>query len=70
MEGWYGDTPVFEGIPVRSARREMLQTIPTLLIPVWKGQVEIGGRLPLSGRNLPAGPALVLGYFMNWSLRG
>ena len=68
LEGWYGDTPVFEGIPVRSARREMLQVIPTLLVPVGKGQLEIGGRFPLSGRNLPSGPALVLGYFMNWSL--
>lgn len=64
LEGWYGDTPVFERIPVRSARREMLQTMPTLLLPIWRGQVELGGRLPLSGRNLPTGPALVLGYFM------
>lgn len=69
LEGWYGDTPILEGIPVESARREMLQTIPTLLLPIWRGQVEIGGRFPISGRNLPAGPALVLGYFMNWSLR-
>jgi hypothetical protein len=69
LEGWYGDTPVFERIPVRSARREMLQTIPTVLLPIWRGQVEIGARFPLSGRNLPTGPALVLGYFMNWSLR-
>jgi hypothetical protein len=67
LEGWYGDTPVFERIPVRSARREMLQTIPTVLLPIWRGQVGIGGRFPLSGRNLPAGPALVLGYFLNWS---
>lgn len=66
-EGWKGDTPVLEGIPVRSARREFAQVMPSLTYAVGSGQVEAGVRLPLAGRNLPAGHALMLGYFFAWS---
>ena len=63
IEGWYGQTPVFNNVLAVGAEREMLRLGPSLLLNIGPGQVEIGARLPLSGRSLPAGNELVLGYF-------
>ena len=63
FEGWHGKTPVFGGLESPREKREMLRFNPSLLIPAGPGQVEIGGRWPLAGKNLPAGKDLVLGYF-------
>lgn len=66
-EGWHGATPVLEGIPVANASREYAQVTPSLLVPLRGGQLELGLRVPLGGKNLPSGEALVLGYFFDWS---
>lgn len=67
-EGWQGETPVLENLPVRSARQEMLQVLPTVGWTLGPGAVEVGARLPLAGRNFPAGAAVVFGYFTRWRL--
>jgi hypothetical protein len=67
-EGWDGRTPVLEGIPTRNSRRDFAQVMPTLTYPLGPGQLEAGARVPIRGRNLPAGEALILGYFFDWSL--
>lgn len=66
LDGLFGRTPTFLGLPLSSARRRLVQVLPTLGWDVGAGVVEVGGRFPFSGRNLPAGPALVLGYFFTW----
>lgn len=48
--------------------RELLQLLPSLGYPVGPGLVEVGGRFPVAGRNLPAGPALFVGYFARFGL--
>ena len=63
LEGWYGATPVFGGFESPGAKREMIRFNPSLLIPAGPGQIEVGVRWPLAGKNLPAGKDLVLGYF-------
>ena len=63
FEGWYGKTPVFAGLETPGAKREMLRLSPSLLIPAGPGQIEIGARVPLDGKNLPAGSDVVVGYF-------
>ena len=63
LEGWYGGTPVFSGVETPGEKREMARFHPSLLVPAGPGQVEIGMRWPLAGKNLPAGKDLVLGYF-------
>ena len=63
LEGWHGKTPVFGGLESPSAKREMLRFNPSLLVPAGPGQVEVGVRWPLAGKNLPADKDLVLGYF-------
>lgn len=68
-EGLWGRTPLIERIAVENARRRILQIFPSVGVRLGPGAVDIGARIPLSGRNLPSGPALVLGYFFKWSLR-
>lgn len=63
VDGWRGDTPVFNGTLAVGAEREMLRVAPSLLVGVGPGQVELGARVPLSGRSLPSGTDLVVGYF-------
>lgn len=62
-----GDPLVAQGISLPTARRQMLQVLPTVGYGVGPGVFEVGVRVPLSGRNLPAGPALTLGYFFSWN---
>ena len=65
-EGWLGRPSIIQGVRVTSARRAFLQLLPSLGWQTALGLVELSGRLPLAGRNLPAGPALGLGYFVRW----
>jgi hypothetical protein len=69
-EGMWGGTPILERLPVENARRRMMQVFPTFGVRVGPGAIEFGGRVPFQGRNLPAGPALVIGYFFRWDARG
>jgi hypothetical protein len=69
LDGQFGRPPVrrdFGNIELERDRRELLQLIPTLGWAVGPGAIEAGVRLPLHGRNLPAGPVLTLGYFLSW----
>lgn len=66
VEGWDGSTPLLEGVQIESASREMLHVSPTVSYPAGSGAVEVGVRLPIAGRNLTAGPALILGYFLRF----
>ncbi len=68
LEGWFGDTPVFGGFDAPGAKREMLRVAPSLLIPGGPGQIEVGLRVPLAGKNLPAGHDFVVGYFTRLGL--
>lgn len=67
MEGWLGRTPRFQGVAVPSARRAMLHVTPHLGWRLGPGVLETGTRLPLAGRNVPAGPAFSIGYFFTWN---
>ncbi|WP_457654219.1 transporter [Rhodocaloribacter sp.] len=64
----FGQTPEFLGLPLRSARRRLVQLMPSVGRAVGPGVVEVGGRFPVSGRNLPAGPSFVVGYFFKWGV--
>lgn len=68
VDGWDGSSGVIEGISVPSAERDLVQLQPGLLYPVGPGEIGVGARFTLSGRNLPAGTAFLLSYFTSWSL--
>ena len=67
-EGWNGDTPIQEGIPIVTSQRHYLQVTPSLWYETALGSFEVGWRVPLDGRNLPAGGALVVGYFSRFGV--
>ena len=68
VDGQFGGAPVRTdfNLELDRNRRELLQLIPTVGWSVGPGAVEAGIRLPLHGRNLPAGPVFTLGYFLQW----
>ncbi len=68
LEGWFGAEPALEGMMLDDHVREMVRFIPSLLVTAGPGQIEVGSRLPLSGKNLVTGPEFVLGYFTRFSL--
>jgi len=68
-EGIRGDPWIIQGIRLRSARREVLQVSPSLGTDLGAGQLRVGTRTTLEGRNLPAGTAVFAGYFRGFSFR-
>lgn len=66
-EKWISFTGV--RIPLARSQRELIQITPAIGWHLPAGTIEIGGRFPVAGRNLPAGPALTLGYFYKWNRR-
>jgi len=67
VEGWDGNPPIIEGLRLPNAKRQMLQVTPSASFAAGPGQIRVGARSALAGRNLPAGTSLVVGYFTNWS---
>lgn len=69
VDGLFGRPPVRNdfNLVLENETRELTQLIPTLGWKVGPGAVEVGARVPLHGRNFPAGPVFTLGYFVSWS---
>jgi hypothetical protein len=73
VDGLFGAPPVRRlsstglEIELEQDARRLVQLLPTVGWNVGPGTVEVGARIPVDGKNLPAGPALTLGYFVNWS---
>ena len=69
MDGLFGAPPVRTAfnLPLENERRELVQILPTVGWDLGPGTVQAGTRIPLHGRNLPAGPTFTLGYFLSWS---
>ena len=61
-EKWVSLTGV--RIPLAMSERRLVQLTPAVGWQLGQGSLELGARLPVAGQNLPAGPALFLGYFM------
>ena len=68
VDGQFGRPPVRTdfGLRLGGDRRELVQLIPTVGWTIGPGVLEVGGRVPLHGRNLPAGAVFTLGYFLTW----
>ena len=68
-EGLWGEQWVsFTGgrIELAQSERQLFQLTPTVGWRLGMGQIELGSRIPLTGKNLPAGPALFAGFFYRW----
>ena len=68
VEGWYGGTPRFGTMMPEDQARELLRFFPSLLLTAGPGQIELGSRIPLAGKNLVAGPEWIVGYFTPFSM--
>lgn len=62
-EAMNGKPPRSLGLRLSNDQREFVQLLPKVGYRLGPGAVEVGGRIPLWGRNLLSGPALTLGYF-------
>lgn len=68
VEGLDGVAPEIEGVRIPTARRELFQVTPVVSWAVGPGSLEAGVRIPLHGRNLPAGETVLVGYFADVQL--
>lgn len=53
-------------IPLPLDKRDLLQLLPSVGHQLGPGHIELGLRIPVAGRNLPAGTAVFIGYFFRW----
>lgn len=67
VDGYFGNATEFAGLVLTRERRQLVQLIPNLGLRIGPGQLEAGARIPLHGRNLPAGTTFTLGYFISWN---
>lgn len=67
IEALSGLTPQQAGFGVPSSRRRLVQLNPTVGLDLGPGVLEAGGQVPVSGRNLPTGAGLGLGYRIGWT---
>jgi hypothetical protein len=68
LEGLWGTAPVQQGFRLDGARRRLVQVLPTIGWSVGIAELELTGRISVSGRNLPTGPSLSAGVLLPWSL--
>lgn len=66
VEGLSGEIPSQQGFGIPTSRRRLVQLYPSVSAPAGPGRVEFGGRFPVDGRNFPGGPAVSLGYALEW----
>lgn len=69
LQALSGRAPHSLGYAIPTARRRMVEILPTLGRRLGPGELQLGGRIALSGRNLPAGEAFSVGYFVTWGGR-
>ena len=61
-----GAAPARSGLLIPSSARRLLQLTPTIGWSLGAGSLELGAQIPLSGRNLPTGSGVTIGYLLPW----
>lgn len=64
----WGTAPEAQGLELPAEKRRLIQLVPTLGVTVAGGRFELTSQIPVTGRNLPAGVGLSLGYRVAWGL--
>ena len=67
-DGLWGEALTAQGFVLNDERRRLIQILPTLGYGVGPGRLEVTGQIPLSGRNLPVGRGVSVGYRIAWGL--
>ena len=68
-DGLWGKAPLAQGILLEGERRRLIQLLPTVGYGVGPGRLEFTTQIPVSGKNLPYGVGMSLGYRTPWGLR-
>lgn len=68
VEGLWGAGLEQQGLVLDSARRRLVQLLPTLGWKLGGAELEVTGRFNISGRNLPSGSAVTAGVVLPWVL--
>lgn len=64
----WGQPPIAQGVVLDGERRRLVQVLPTVGVGLGPGRLELTLQFPVSGRNLPVGTGLSLGYRHTWGL--
>ena len=68
VDALWGASLVEQGIVLPSAKRRLVQLLPTVGTEVGGGSLEVSVPIPVWGRNLPVSRGVSLGYRMAWGL--
>jgi hypothetical protein len=66
LDGLDGLSPVDNRVRIPASARQLVQISPSVAWAAGAGRFEVGAQIPVSGRNLPTGPALSFGYLLAW----
>ncbi len=66
VDALWGGAPVESGLVLPSAARRLVQLLPTVGSDLGPGRLEVTTPIPISGRNLPAGVGVSVGYRALW----
>ena len=68
VDALWGAALVEQGIVLPSAKRRLVQLLPTVGTEVGRGNLEVTVPIPVWGRNLPVSRGVSLGYRMAWGM--
>jgi hypothetical protein len=66
VDALWGGVPTDHGLRLTGQKRKLIQIVPSLAAAAGPGTLEASVPVPISGRNLPAGYGLSLGYRLGW----
>lgn len=61
-----GEAPSRSGLVIPASARRLIQLTPTIGWSLGIGSLELGAQIPVSGRNLPTGSGVSIGYMVPW----
>ena len=61
-----GEAPARSGLLIPASARRLVQLTPTIGWSLGAGSLELGAQIPISGRNLPTGSGVSIGYMLPW----
>lgn len=61
-----GEAPERSGLLFPASARHLVQLTPTIGWSLGAGSLELGAQIPISGRNLPTGSGVSVGYLLPW----
>ena len=68
VDALWGASLIEQGLELPSAKRRLVQLLPTIGTDVGLGSLELTVPISVSGKNLPVSRGISLGYRMPWGM--